>query len=265
VRQTRAVAQVLCPVVVGREVEVRALESALDGALAARGGCVVITGEAGIGKSRLVSELVRMAARRGVMVVSGRAVPASTTTAYRPVTEALLELLRSRPVPDDPSLGPWLWHLAALVPGVLAAGALAESVSMADADTIRGEAVLRLLGRVSPEGLVVAFEDMHWADPDTVALLEYLADNADGQPLLFVMSLRAEPPSPAAHLVRRQRGRPGVLHLALDRLSEREVADMIALCRPDADAAECLRIVRASDGVPLLVEELEPPWIHRRL
>ena len=56
-RQTGVVTQVLCPVVVGRALEVRALESALEGALAGRGGCVVITGEAGIGKSRLLREL----------------------------------------------------------------------------------------------------------------------------------------------------------------------------------------------------------------
>ena len=65
VRQTGVVVQVLCPVVVGRRAEVQALESALAGALAARGGCAVITGEAGIGKSRLIGELARMAAEPG--------------------------------------------------------------------------------------------------------------------------------------------------------------------------------------------------------
>jgi len=245
--------QLLCPVVVGRSLEVRALESALEEALAGRGCCVVITGEAGIGKSRLIRELVRMAGDRGVTVVTGRAVPASTATAYRPLTEALLQLLRGRTLPEDPTLVPWLSHLGALLPGVVAAGAPAES---AGADAIRSEAVLRLLCRLSPEGLVVALEDMHWADPDTVALLEYLADNAAGQSLLLVVSLRTEPPSPATELVRRQRGRPGVVRLGLSRLSEREVAEMIVACRPESDAGVRSRIVRASDGVPLLVEEL---------
>ncbi len=255
-RQTGVVTQVLCPVVVGRALEVRALESALEGALAGRGGCVVITGEAGIGKSRLLRELVRMAADRQVTVVGGRAVPTSTTTPYRPLTEALLQLLRSAPLPDDPSLRPWLSHLAAVLPGIVAVGGSAEPAEGTGADAIRGEAVLRLLRRLSPEGLVVTFEDMHWADPDTVAVLEYLTDNAASQPLVFVVSLRTEPPSPAADLVRRQRGRPGVAHLHLDRLSEREVAEMITACRSDADADIRSRIVRVSDGVPLLVEEL---------
>jgi len=90
VRQTGVVGEVLCPVLVGRGAELQALESALAGALGGQGGCAVITGEAGIGKSRLLRELVRMAAGRQVLVVMGRAVPASASAAYRPVTEALL-------------------------------------------------------------------------------------------------------------------------------------------------------------------------------
>jgi hypothetical protein len=60
-RQTGSVGEVLCPVLVGRQAEIQALELALDGALAGRGGCAVITGEAGIGESRLMRELSRMA------------------------------------------------------------------------------------------------------------------------------------------------------------------------------------------------------------
>ena len=119
-RQTGVVGEVLCPVLVGRRAEIQALELALAGALAGQGGCAVITGEAGIGKSRLMRELARMAAGRQVLVVTGRAVPASASAPYRPVTEALLQLLRRRPLPDDPSLAPWLPHLTALLPGAVA-------------------------------------------------------------------------------------------------------------------------------------------------
>ena len=246
----------LCPVLVGRRAEIRALESALAGALAGQGGCAVITGEAGIGKSRLIRELARMAAGRQVPVVMGRAVPASATAPYRPVTEALLQLLRRHPLPDDPSLAPWLPHLAALLPGAVAGGPAARLGRSADSQAVRGEAVLRLLCRLGPDGLVVAMEDLHWADPDTVSLVEYLADNAAGQPVLFACSLRTEPPSPASELARRQRGRPGIVHLPLGRLSEREVAEMIAACSPGAGDEERSRVGRASEGVPLFVEEL---------
>jgi DNA-binding CsgD family transcriptional regulator len=250
------VGEVLCPVLVGRRAEIQALESALAGALAGQGGCAVITGEAGIGKSRLMRELARLAVGRQVPVVMGRAVPASASAPYRPVTEALLQLLRRRPLPDDPSLAPWLPHLAILLPGAVAGGPVARLGRGADSQAVRGEAVLRLLRRLGPGGLVVAMEDLHWADPDTVSLVEYLADNASGQPVLFAVSLRTEPPSPASDLARRQRGRAGIVHLPLGRLSEREVAEMIAACSPGADAEEQSRVRRASEGVPLFVEEL---------
>jgi tetratricopeptide (TPR) repeat protein len=250
------VGQVLCPVLVGRRAEIQALGSALDAALAGRGGCVVITGEAGIGKSRLIRELSRMATSRQVPAVTGRAVPASASAAYRPVTEALLQLLRRRPLPDDPSLAPWLPHLAVLLPGAVPDNRAAHSGGGADSQAIRGEAVLQLLRRLSPDGLVAAIEDLHWADPDSVAVVEYLADNAAGQPLLLAVSLRTEPPSPASDLARRQRGRPGIVHLPLERLSEGEVAEMIAACFPGADAGARTRVGRTSEGVPLFVEEL---------
>lgn len=255
-RQTGIVGEVLCPVLVGRQPEIRALESALAGALAGQGGCAVITGEAGIGKSRLIRELAQMAADRQVPVVLGRAVPAATSAPYRPVTEALLQLLRTRPLPDDPSLAPWLPHLNPLLPGAVAGGPMARVDRGVDSQAVRGEAVLRLLRRLVPDGVVVALDDLHSADPDTVALVEYLADNAVGQHLLFAVSLRTEPPSPAAELARRQRGRAGIVHLPLSRLDEREVAEMIAACSPGADAIERSRVGRASEGVPLFVEEL---------
>jgi DNA-binding CsgD family transcriptional regulator len=255
-RHTGMVGEVLCPVLVGRWAEIQALESALAGALAGRGGCAVITGEAGIGKSRLIRELAQMASGRQVLVVMGRAVPASASAPYRPVTEALLQLLRRRPLPDDRVLDPWLPHLAVLLPGAVAEGPAARLGRGVDSQAVRGEAVLRLLRRLAPDGLVVAMEDLHWADPDTVSLVEYLADNAADQPFLFAVSLRTEPPSQASDLVRRQRGRAGIVHLPLGRLSESEVAEMIAACSPGGDAEEQSRVGRASEGVPLFVEEL---------
>jgi hypothetical protein len=166
-RQTGVVGVVLCPVLVGRRAEIQALESALAAALAGQGGCAVITGEAGIGKSRLIRELARMAADRQVPVMMGRAVPASASAPYRPVTEALLQLLRRRPLPDDPSLAPWLPHLIGLLPGVTADIPTPSPDRGVDSQALRGEAVLRLLRRLGPDGLVVIMEDLHWADPDT--------------------------------------------------------------------------------------------------
>ncbi len=73
--------QVLCPVVVGRDAELEAIDAALATAMAGHGGCLVITGEPGIGKSRLARELSGRATGRGIRVVAGRAVQRSATAA----------------------------------------------------------------------------------------------------------------------------------------------------------------------------------------
>jgi DNA-binding CsgD family transcriptional regulator len=242
--------QVLCPVLVGRQVELRALDDALDAACNGRGGCAVVTGEPGIGKSRLVRELVVRAGQGGVPVVSGRAVPSAVNAPYRPLTEALLQLLRDRAVPPDPALAPWLAALGPLLPAL--AGEAAQPVSPA----IRGEAVLQLLRRLAPGGLVLVLEDLHWADRDTVAVVEYLTDNLPATPVLCVMTLRTDPVSAAFELSRRQRGRAGITAIELDRLDEHDSAVMVAACAPGADAQVLQRVQRAAEGVPLLVEEL---------
>jgi DNA-binding CsgD family transcriptional regulator/tetratricopeptide (TPR) repeat protein len=245
-------AQVLCPVVIGRDAELAAAGAALSAAMAGHGGCVMITGEPGIGKSRLAQETAILARQAGVPVVTGRAVPQAVTAAYRPLTDALIQLLRDRGLPGDPAMEPWLPALGALLPGIAGPTPAAGEVPPG----IRGEALIQLLRRLAPDGLVIVLEDLHWADPDTVALMEYLGEHLDGESLLFVLTLRTSPPSAALDVARRLRGRAGVVHLGLDRLSDEELAAMVQACAPDADAVRLRRVQASAEGVPLLVEEM---------
>ena len=103
------------------------------------GRMVFLTGEAGIGKSRLASELADEARARGATVLAGRAVPTSASIPYRPLTEALLHALRERTFPDDPALTPWLPALQAMIPTIAGPGGDGHGDHAAP---IRGEAVL---------------------------------------------------------------------------------------------------------------------------
>jgi DNA-binding CsgD family transcriptional regulator len=245
-------AQVLCPLVIGRDTELTAVDAALTAAMTGHGGCVMITGEPGIGKSRLALETAVRAASRGIRVVTGRAVPQSATAAYRPLSDALMQLLRDRPLPADVAKEPWRPALDALLPGMAGPAPAGGEVSPG----VRGEALIQLLRRLAPQGLVIVLEDLHWADPDTVALMEYLGEHLDGESLLCVLTLRASQPSAALDAARRLRGRPGVRQLRLERLSDADMADMVQACVPEA-GPELLRRVQASaEGVPLLVEDL---------
>jgi predicted ATPase len=92
--------------VCGRDDELRVLRDAFDWAAAGQGCVVFITGEPGIGKSRLVRELAAEARDPGALTSVGRAVPAGSGIPYRPLTEALLRILRDRPLPRTPSWRP---------------------------------------------------------------------------------------------------------------------------------------------------------------
>lgn len=228
------------------------LRTALDEALDGRGRCLSVVGEPGIGKSRLARLVTEWAVELGVPAVTGRAVPGPSPAAYRPVTEALMQLIRRRPLGEDPDLAPWLPLLHPLIPMLVPAPPDTAETRV----NLRAEAVLKLMNRSAPEGLVVVLEDIHWADPDTVALVEYLGDNVGDLPLLMVVTLADEPSSAALAVARRRRVGATVTSLELDRLSPDEAAAMVRACRPGASPEVIERIRRTSDGIPLLVEEL---------
>jgi DNA-binding CsgD family transcriptional regulator len=273
------VGDVLCPVVVGREAELSALRTALDAALRGEGNLVCLTGEPGIGKSRLARELAALARARGAAVAVGRAVPAGGSTAYRPLTEALLQALRDRPFPADDDLAAWLPALGAIIPGLTGTGAAPPGTSrdrpagqagepaggpggpaaeLGEASAAaRGEAVLRLLRRLAqPGGMAVVLEDLHWADPDTLAVLEYLGDNLASVRVLCLATSRDEPPSAALEVIRRLHGRRAAVHLALERLDAGQMSDMVRACAPGADDETIARVRHTAEGVPFLVEEV---------
>jgi class 3 adenylate cyclase/tetratricopeptide (TPR) repeat protein len=193
---------------VGRKAELAQLEAALDDAAAGRGGLVLIEAEAGLGKSRLVAELVRSAQDRGVRVLRGQAAPIERSTAYfawRPVVRSLLRL-------DEEVLPGAAWPqrvaeaLRDLPRQADAMPLLADVLALAAADNertaeMRGEvraentraAVRALLERAARERpTLLVLEDRHWFDSASSALLLALAQalGAAGLPLLLVATSR---------------------------------------------------------------------------
>jgi hypothetical protein len=212
-----------------------------------------VVGEAGIGKSRLVHETWRMAAARGVRSLRGRAVPGSDAAAFRPLAEALGAVVPEGLEVDE--LAPWLPALSAVVPTV---APIAQSDAGAEATAaVRGEAVLRLLRSVcgSAGGLLV-LEDLQWADPETVAVVEHLSDNLYRAPVLCVVTVRSDEDSPALDMVRRVAARRSAQVLEPRRLNDAQVAAMVHSCTGGVDPAAVDRIVSLADGVPFLVEEM---------
>jgi DNA-binding CsgD family transcriptional regulator/tetratricopeptide (TPR) repeat protein len=121
---------------------------------------------------------------------------------------------------------------------------------------VRGEAVLQLLRRFAGgAGLLLVLEDLHWADPDTLAVVEYLSDNLSAEAVLCMATCRSETASAGTELLTRLAGRRAVSQLALSRLTAGEVAAMVRACLPSAGDDVITRVQHVADGIPFLVEE----------
>lgn len=243
----------LCPVLVGRDDELSLLRAALDRASDGAGSLVFVAGNAGLGKSRLVREVASLAVARGFEVLSGRAAESAVPVPVRPVAEALMKLARSGMVPDAPELAGYRPALAAVVPEWGRPGDKASELS----PIILGEALLRLLALPGRAGTLLVLEDLHWADPETLGIVEYLADNLAGTRVLCVATLRDADPSAGLDLCRSLRARRAADCADLRRLTGAQLGQMAAACLGTEDLpGEVRDLLADSDGLPFAVEEI---------
>ncbi|MCT2585456.1 LuxR family transcriptional regulator [Actinophytocola gossypii] len=240
---------------VGRDSELRTLERALAAARAGRGGAVFLVGESGIGKSRLAAAATELAYTAGMGLMRGRASSIGPSAPFRPLTEAILSLLRAEPV-EPADLGPYGPILGRLVPDWGTPGQDRDGESL----VVLAEAVLRLTGRVGRDrGCLVNLDDLNEADPETLAVVEYLVDNVELQPTLLVGAIRDE--DCAARALADAAARRGCCELIhLDRLPRADLRRMAGACL-DADPAgipdAAVDLLWAgSSGNPFLAEEL---------
>ena len=249
--QTKAL---LCPTIIGRYRELRAINDALVDVQEGRGRAIFLLGEAGIGKSRLVREAAAAAEERAMVVLRGRAVQAQSPVPYRPLAEALCSAVRSGGPPDSPELAPFRTALGRLVPEWRD-----ERVEGADDSVVvLGEAILRFLRVTAADrGCLVILEDLHWADPESLTIIEYLVDNLASEAVLCIATLRVEEDTAAFQLARRLDARRVCPTYTLSRFDEGEVERMVTDCLDTATAPrEIVALASRADGIPFLVEEL---------
>ncbi|HEX5800127.1 MAG TPA: adenylate/guanylate cyclase domain-containing protein [Gaiellaceae bacterium] len=233
---------------VGRVRELRMLREAFDRAAAER-ACHLFTllGPAGIGKSRLAEEL--LAGLGDATVVRGRCLSYGEGVAYRPVVEAVGQLLGADPDERLRALG--LDESArAGVLSVLSDDAQAVSAG----ETARGiRALLEGVARSTP--LVAVFDDVHWGEPTFLDLVDHLAETSRGAPILLLCLARPE-------LFERRPGWGGgkanATSLLLDGLGAEEATRLLAGLLGDTpvslDAQR--RVLGSAEGNPFFLEEL---------
>ena len=243
----------LCPVLIGRSAEMRALTEQLDAAGQGKGGAVFVTGDPGVGKSRLAREAIALAASRGYFVLTGRATESAVPVPFRPLTEALMGAARSGVVPDVPGLSDYRAALGTLVPEWSRPGDGDAEVS----PVIFGEALLRMLSMPGWPGGLLVLEDLHWADPETLAIVEYLIDNIASANVLCLVTLRDTAPSAGLDLLHSVSARRAGTRIRVQRLTPRAVTQMAAACLEIADVPRSVsRLLADCDGLPFAVEEI---------
>jgi predicted ATPase len=243
----------LCPVLIDRRAELRTLTGALDDAGQGRGRAVFVTGDSGIGKSRLVREATSVAAERGFFVLVGRATESSVPVPFRPITEALMGGARAGVVPEAPGIADYRAALGTLVPE----WSRPEDSDAEVSPVIIGEALLRMLSLPSWPGGLLVLEDLHWADPETVAIVEYLADNAAATGVAFLLTMRGAQPSPGLDLLHTLTARRAATTVEIGRLPPHAVGRMAAACLDVTEVPEPVsRLLASCDGLPFAVEEI---------
>lgn len=241
---------------VGRDDEFRLMEQVLRAARGGRGGALFIVGEGGIGKSRLAAAAADAAFAADMGLLRGRGSSIGPMVPFRPLTEALMSLLRSGEAMDVRELGPYLPVLARLIPDLGPPSAAEDGGSL----VMIAEAVLRLIGLVGRgRGCLLILDDLQDADAETLGVVDYLVSNLDRQPAVLLGSVRTDA-SPALALARSAAQRGSGLLVELHRLDPADVRKLVGSCLGD-DAGEIPSEVAdhlwaASAGIPLLAEEV---------
>ncbi|WP_170115453.1 protein kinase domain-containing protein [Melittangium boletus] len=251
---------------VGRTLELKRLQEVWETARSGRGSCLLLRGEAGMGKSRLLRELRQCLSSEPHTPLLGQCWAQFSTSAFHPITD-MLQYLFALPPDGEPAL-----RLQALEARLVALGLVPEHRQLIAAflslpvpeqsphsrwppqllKERTFEALAALVQRLCEERPVLAIlEDLHWADPSTLELLGFLLARADAQRLCVLLSAR--PPWMPAWSER-----PGFQVLALERLPA-ELTEALIQAKVGGRGLTPERIAHLAaqtDGVPLFIEEI---------
>ncbi len=240
--------------VVGRPDALAVIRENLDALVEQRrGGVLLISGEAGIGKSMLAAELVRRARERDVDVLVGRCHEADLAPPYWPWLPVLRELVRSRAGERDAEP-----EVTRLLESRTVDEADSNDAGAAAATTLRTfAAVTRLLAE--PDGpRLVLLEDLHWADQTSLRLLAYAAEELRSRPVLLVATVRTVDPAHHPHLVHAMAAlaRLSARRVAVPPLDDESVAALVATVVDEPGDGLVDVLTRRTDGNPFFVLEM---------
>jgi DNA-binding CsgD family transcriptional regulator len=258
-------APMICPIIVGRADYLAAIDTHLESLRSGRGGVMLIAGEAGIGKSRLLTEVGDRAGLHGVRVLMGRCFEPDRVLPYAP----LLGLLRAHLAHlTDPADFQWFAEsvpeLARLVPDVHGWRQAASRPAVLDPTQEQRRLVVawvRFLTELTGPGpTMVIVDDLHWADDASLGVLLALARRLADRPMLLALGYRTDEMTSNLRGMLAQLDRERLAtELTLFRLSPADVEAMLRAIFAQAQPirADFLRtICEITDGNPFFIEEV---------
>lgn len=224
-------ATLFSPIIVGRSVELPILNEALARAALGQGSCMIISGEAGIGKSRMLKEAVRMAGERGMDVLQISCYEQDQAYPFAP----LLEVMRRRP-PHLLKALPGRALLARLLPELADenAGTLGQHDQRALFDAVMQAIAIRAPSPAAFPAQLVCAEDLHWADDASLEFLHHVARRVATLPVLMCLTCRSDEDHPT-------------LERFLAMLNRERLAQQHELRR--LDRAETVAVIQAMFGL----------------
>ena len=250
----------------GRERELAALQALLKQAMAGQGGLILVSGESGIGKTRLIREFLRLstAAPAGQALplrsLAGRCYESEARVPYAVWADALQPLTTPEWQPllaDLPRT--WRQQLARLLPALAPLGTESEEMTIAESRLRLLQGVVQCLAHLTGSGaLLLFFDDLQWADEASIELLHYVSRHLSTCPLLLIATYRPEATvdNPQLdQLLRRVSDAVAPLLLQLAPL-DRDTVDRLLMGVGTALPADLAgRLYKDSEGNPFILKE----------
>ncbi|HEX5290336.1 MAG TPA: AAA family ATPase [Streptosporangiaceae bacterium] len=237
---------------IGRDLEISRAERAVLDAAAGANRTLIVSGEAGAGKSSFLAAIAARAAERGFLAGHGTAAPVEGAWPYAPVIEALGGLCRQDPGVLSGLAGPHRDEIDRArngTPASWAGQSTHQRLFLAAAELVK----LAAAGK----GVLLTVDDVHDADDGSLRLLHYLARSARGQRVCIVLAHRPVPASDALEATRRSLiDRYGAAELKLGPLADRDAAALVRRYVAEPPAELVRLITTLGRGVPFLVTEL---------
>jgi predicted ATPase/DNA-binding NarL/FixJ family response regulator len=255
----------LTPVLVGRTQELSQLEHALTAARGGAGGCVLLSGEAGIGKSRLLAEIRDRALDSGFVVLTGRCFEQDMAVPYAPLIDMLRTFFARRAMSDIfDLLGSQAPEIVKLLPELAARGSAAQPAASLEPEAEKRrlfEALANFfLRQTETQPLVLVVEDLHWSDQASLGFLLFLVRRIAPYPFVLLLSYRpAEANAGLTPLLTGLDREPLAQALKLNPLTRGEVEHMLQaiLDQPQSPSVEIVEaIYNLTDGNPFFTEEI---------